>query len=146
MRTTPPIASRRTSVGLVGGVLAAVLSVSGRGATAPGLLAIPAPEDALAETRYRTIEVDGFGMFYRESGPAAAPVVLLLHGFPTSSGMFRNLIPILADKYRVIAPDYPAFGHSAFPSRADFHYTHAHLSEVMEALIESSGSDVSPCT
>src|SRR5580693_10319053 len=74
-----------------------------------------------------------------EAGPAAAPVVLLLHGFPTSSRMFRNLIPMLADKYRVIAPDYPAFGHSAVPSRSDFHYTHAHLSEVVEALIDKLG-------
>jgi pimeloyl-ACP methyl ester carboxylesterase len=87
------------------------------------------------ETRYRTIDAGGLEIFYREAGPAAAPVVLLLHGFPTSSRMFRNLIPMLADKYRVIAPDYPAFGHSAAPSRSDFHYTHAHLSEVVEALI-----------
>jgi pimeloyl-ACP methyl ester carboxylesterase len=58
--------------------------------------------------------------------------------------MFRNLIPMLADKYRVVAPDYLAFGHSAVPSRSDFHYTHAHLSEVVEAT--SSGSDVLPCT
>jgi pimeloyl-ACP methyl ester carboxylesterase len=53
--------------------------------------------------------------------------------------MFRNLIPMLADKYRVVAPDYPAFGHSAVPSRSDFHYTHAHLSEVVEALIDKLG-------
>jgi pimeloyl-ACP methyl ester carboxylesterase len=79
-------------------------------------------------------------------GPAAAPVVLLLHGFPTSSRMFRNLIPMLADKYRVIAPDYPAFGHSAVPSRADFEYTHAHLSEVMEALLEMAKAPSSPLT
>jgi pimeloyl-ACP methyl ester carboxylesterase len=78
-------------------------------------------------------------IFYREAGPAAAPVVLLLHGFPTSSRMFRNLIPMLADKYRVVAPDYPAFGHSAVPSRAEFHYTHAHLSQVVEALLEKLG-------
>jgi pimeloyl-ACP methyl ester carboxylesterase len=83
--------------------------------------------------------VGGLEIFYREAGPVAAPVVLLLHGFPTSSRMFRNLIPMLADKYRVIAPDYPAFGHSAVPSRSDFQYTHAHLSEVMEALIDKLG-------
>jgi pimeloyl-ACP methyl ester carboxylesterase len=83
--------------------------------------------------------VNELQIFYREAGPAAAPVVLLLHGFPTSSRMFRNLMPMLADKYRVIAPDYPAFGHSAVPSRSDFHYTHVHLSEVVEALIEKLG-------
>jgi pimeloyl-ACP methyl ester carboxylesterase len=91
------------------------------------------------ETRHRTVDVGGLQIFYREAGPAEAPVLLLLHGFPTSSRMFRNLIPMLADKYRVIAPDYPAFGHSAVPSRSDFHYTHAHLSLVVEALIGKLG-------
>ena len=132
-------ASRRTFVGLAGGVLAATLSASARGATSPGSPAVPAPEEALAETRFRTVDVGGLEIFYREAGPEAAPVVLLLHGFPTSSRMFRNFIPMLADKYRVIAPDYPAFGHSAVPSRSDFHYTHADLSEVVEALIDKLG-------
>ena len=136
--TTVRIASRRTFVGLAGGVLAAGLSASARVA-APGPHAVPAPGEALVETRYRTINVGGVEIFYREAGPAPAPVVLLLHGFPTSSRMFRNLIPMLADKYRVIAPDYPAFGHSAVPSRAEFQYTHAHLSQVMEALLEKLG-------
>src|SRR5437764_4264809 len=93
----------------------------------------------MTEVHHRTATVNGQRVFYREAGPAAAPVVLLLHGFPTSSRMFRNLIPMLADKYRVIAPDYPAFGHSAVPSRSDFDYTHAHLSQVVEALIEKLG-------
>ena len=131
--------SRRTFVGLGSGVLAAVLSTSARAAMPPGLPAVPQPGEALGATRYRTVDVGGLEIFYREAGPAAAPVVLLLHGFPTSSRMFRNLIPMLADQYRVIAPDYPAFGHSAVPSRSEFHYTHAHLSEVMEALIEKLG-------
>jgi pimeloyl-ACP methyl ester carboxylesterase len=61
-------------------------------------------------TYHRTKIVDGVNIFYREAGPASAPVVLLLHGFPTSSHMFRNLIPTLADRYRVIAPDYPGYG------------------------------------
>jgi pimeloyl-ACP methyl ester carboxylesterase len=138
-KTTIPIASRRTFVGLGGGVLAAALSASARGVTPQGSPAVHAPGGPLAETRYRTIDVNGLQIFYREAGPAAAPVLLLLHGFPTSSRMFRNLMPMLADKYRVIAPDYPAFGHSAVPSRSDFHYTHAHLSEVVEALIEKFG-------
>ena len=138
-KTTIPIASRRTFVGLGGGVLVAALSASARGATPQGSPAVPAPGGPLAETRYRTIDVNGLQIFYCEAGPAAAPVLLLLHGFPTSSRMFRNLMPMLADKYRVIAPDYPAFGHSAVPSRSDFHFTHAHLSEVVEALIEKLG-------
>jgi alpha/beta hydrolase fold len=123
MSTTMPIALRRTFVGLGGGVAAAALSASAKAATPPGLPAVPAPGEALAETRYRAADVGGLEIFYREAGPAAAPVVLLLHGFPTSSRMFRNLIPMLADKYRVIAPDYPAFGHSAVPSRSDFHFS-----------------------
>jgi pimeloyl-ACP methyl ester carboxylesterase len=139
MKTTMPIAPRRGFLGLGGGVLAAALSVSAGGATPPGVPAAPVPGDALAETRYRTIDVGGLEIFYREAGPTAAPVVLLLHGFPTSSRMFRNLIPMLADKYRVIAPDYPAFGHSAVPPRSDFRYTHARLSEVVEALAEKLG-------
>ena len=92
-----------------------------------------------AATRYRTVDVRGLEVFYRESGPATAPVVVLLHGFPTSSRMFRNLMPMLADTYRVIAPDYPAFGHSSVPARADFDYTHAHISEVVEALVDKLG-------
>lgn len=86
-------------------------------------------------TYYRTATVDGIEVFYREAGHKDAPVLLLLHGFPTSSRMYRNLIPILAESYHVIAPDYPAFGHSAVPSRETFVYTHAHLAEVVDGLL-----------
>ena len=74
-------------------------------------------------THYRTKAIDRIKIFYREAGPADAPVVLLLHGFPTSSHMFRNLIPELADRYHVIAPDYPGFGQSDMPDHATFSYT-----------------------
>jgi pimeloyl-ACP methyl ester carboxylesterase len=134
-----PLASRRTFVGLGAGILAAAFSATARAAKAPRLELFAAPAKELAEIRYRTVDVGGLEIFYREAGAATAPVVLLLHGFPTSSRMFRNLIPMLADKYRVIAPDYPAFGHSAVPSRSEFNYTHAHLSEVIEALIARLG-------
>jgi len=130
------VASRRDFVGLGGGVLAAALSASAGGPESPAPLGSEAP---VSETHHRTADVGGLQIFYREAGPAGAPVVLLLHGFPTSSRMFRNLIPLLADKYRVIAPDYPAFGHSAVPSRSEFEYTHAHLSEVIAALLEQLG-------
>src|SRR5262249_24087441 len=76
---------------------------------------------------YRTAETDGLDIFYREAGPADAPAVLLLHGFPSSSRMWEPLLPLLADKYRLIAPDYPGFGHSSAPSPADFEYTFDNL-------------------
>jgi len=84
---------------------------------------------------HRKITVDGVEVFYREAGPANGPVVLLLHGFPSSSHMFRNLIPALADRYRVIAPDYPGFGESAMPDRAQFRYTFARFAELTDALL-----------
>jgi pimeloyl-ACP methyl ester carboxylesterase len=86
-------------------------------------------------TRYRTARVDGVELFYREAGPADAPAVVLLHGFPTSSHMFRNLIPALSERYRVIAPDYPAFGQSAVPERKEFSYTFARFADLMDGLL-----------
>ena len=86
-------------------------------------------------THHRTIRVDGVDIFYREAGPADAPVVVLLHGFPTSSRMFRNLIPALASRYRVIAPDYPGFGQSGTPDRKQFEYTFSRFAELMDGLL-----------
>ncbi len=136
-KMTTQAASRRIFVGLGGGLLAAAAtSISARSATPTPFPATQAGQDLDTQAHYRTIDVDGLDIFYRDAGPREAPVVLLLHGFPTSSRMFRNLIPMLADTYRVIAPDYPGFGHSATPSRAAFAYTHAHISEVMDALLD----------
>ena len=89
-----------------------------------------------AATRYRTTSIDGVDVFYREAGPKEAPVLLLLHGYPSSSRMFRNLIPHLSDVYHVIAPDYPGFGHSGVPDRADFSYTFDHLADVVDQLLD----------
>lgn len=93
----------------------------------------------LARVTYNTVKVDGVDMFYREAGPKNAPVLLLLHGFPTSSHMFRNLIPQLADKYHVIAPDYPGFGQSAMPDRSKFAYTFDNYAQVVDKLIRQLG-------
>jgi pimeloyl-ACP methyl ester carboxylesterase len=84
--------------------------------------------------RYRTVDVDGLEIFFREAGPPDAPALLLLHGFPSSSHMFRDLIPLLADRYHVVAPDYPGFGSSATPPLERFRYTFDRLTDVVEAF------------
>lgn len=89
-----------------------------------------------AAIHYKTAEIDGLEIFYREAGPKDAPTLLLLHGFPTSSQQYRNLIPALADKYHVIAPDYPGFGRSAMPSREDFDYSFASYASLMESFTQ----------
>ena len=85
---------------------------------------------------YRTLNVEGLEIFYREAGPRDAPTVLLLHGFPSSSHMFRNLIPMLADKYHVVAPDFPGYGQSSAPSVNDFDYSYERLATVTEKFTE----------
>ena len=97
-------------------------------------------ERATSVTHHRTVNVDGLNIFYREAGPADAPVVLLLHGFPTSSHMFRNLIPALADSYRVIAPDYPGYGQSDMPDRKQFAYTFDRFAELVDGLLVRLGA------
>ncbi|QEC80446.1 alpha/beta hydrolase [Mucilaginibacter ginsenosidivorax] len=84
---------------------------------------------------YRNIKANGLNIFYREAGPKDAPVILLLHGYPTSSHMFRNLIPILSEKYHVIAPDLPGFGYSDAPDHTRFAYTFDNLANTMQAFI-----------
>jgi pimeloyl-ACP methyl ester carboxylesterase len=88
---------------------------------------------------YRKLWVDGLTISYREAGPPQAPTLLLLHGFPTSSHMFRDLIPLLADRYHLVAPDYPGFGYSSTPDPREFHYTFDRLAEVMEHFTEAAG-------
>ncbi|MGO4116335.1 alpha/beta fold hydrolase [Rhizobium ruizarguesonis] len=114
---------------------------------APLSQAVAAPAKQAAVTRqaavtvhYRSTQIDGVNMFYREAGPADGPVVLLLHGFPTSSHMFRNLIPLLADRYHVIAPDYPGFGQSDDPDHTKFAYTFGHYADMVDTLMGQLGA------
>jgi pimeloyl-ACP methyl ester carboxylesterase len=92
-----------------------------------------------AAVSYRTVKVDGVNVFYREAGPKNAPTILLLHGFPTSSQMFRNLIPLLADRYHVIAPDYPGYGQSEMPAMNKFTYSFDNLANVIDKFTEAVG-------
>lgn len=97
--------------------------------------------DATPKVHYRTVEVDGQEIFYREAGSRNAPTVLLLHGFPTSSHMFRDLIPQLASQYHVVAPDYPGFGNSSMPLVDQFEYTFSNLTHIVEGFTEAIGLD-----
>ena len=91
--------------------------------------------------KYRTADIDGFHIFYREAGAPDAPKLLLLHGFPSASHMFRDLIPLLADRFHVIAPDLPGFGRSDMPSREAFSYTFDNLANVIDQFTEIVGFD-----
>jgi pimeloyl-ACP methyl ester carboxylesterase len=111
----------------------------------PALLAVPVlifgtTTAAMArqpvKVQHKTVKVGELDIFYREAGPTDAPAILLLHGFPTSSQMFRNLIPALGDRYRVIAPDYPGYGHSSMPPRDKFAYTFDNLAKVIDEFAD----------
>ncbi len=90
-------------------------------------------------TAYRTMKVDGLDIFYREAGPRDAPTILLLHGFPSSSRMFEPLFTRLSDRYHLVAPDYPGFGHSSAPSPKEFPYTFDHIASVTNDFVEALG-------
>jgi pimeloyl-ACP methyl ester carboxylesterase len=94
---------------------------------------------AIPQIHYRTATVQGVEIFYREAGRPDLPTILLLHGFPTSSHMFRDLIPLLAERYHLVAPDYPGFGYSARPTPGEFVYTFDHLADVMEGFVDTLG-------
>jgi pimeloyl-ACP methyl ester carboxylesterase len=126
--------------------LLAILVVFGLGPSGAWADETRAPRAAAADrsaterpTEYKTVEVEGVEIFYREAGPKEAPTILLLHGFPTSSHMFRNLIPALADRFHMVAPDYPGFGNSAQPSMERFDYTFDRLALVVDKFSEKLG-------
>ena len=98
------------------------------------------PSAAIPNTcHYRTVKIDGVNIFYRESGPVDAPVILLLHGFPASSFMYRDLIARLSDKFHLIAPDYPGFGYSDAPSPQEFSYTFDRLADIIAKFTQTLG-------
>jgi pimeloyl-ACP methyl ester carboxylesterase len=86
---------------------------------------------------YKSVKIEGVNVFYREAGAKERPTVLLLHGFPTSSHMFRNLIPALASRYHVVAPDYPGYGYSDMPPVQDFDYSFDHLARIVDAFTQA---------
>ncbi len=126
-------------------VLSAALLTSITGSAMASAPDAAPPAAALSTTatdtqvRHRTVKVDGLDIFYREAGPKDAPTILLLHGFPSSSSMFRNLIPALADKFHIIAPDYPGFGQSSAPSREQFTYSFDNLANVVDRFTQQVG-------
>jgi pimeloyl-ACP methyl ester carboxylesterase len=95
----------------------------------------------MGEVNFRKVNADGVDVFYREAGPKDAPAILLLHGFPSASHMFRDLIPLLADRFHVIAPDLPGFGQSDMPDRGKFTYTFDNVARVIERFTEVVGLD-----
>jgi pimeloyl-ACP methyl ester carboxylesterase len=90
-------------------------------------------------TSYRTVQIDGLSVFYREAGPKDAPTILLLHGLPSSSRMFEPLLSRLSDRYHLVAPDYPGFGHSDWPGPKQFAYTFDHYADIMNAFAGALG-------
>ena len=95
----------------------------------------------MSTIQYRTADVDGYKLFYREAGAPGRPKLLLLHGFPSSSHMFRDLIPLLADRYHIVAPDLPGFGLSDLPPRERFKYSFDNIAEVIDRFTEVVGFD-----
>ena len=95
----------------------------------------------MPQVELNTITVDGVNVFYRSAGPPTAPVLLLLHGFPASSFQFRQLIPLLAPKFRILAPDLPAFGFTEVPAERKYQYTFDSLSVTIEAFLDALGVD-----
>ncbi|RKZ70814.1 MAG: alpha/beta hydrolase [Gammaproteobacteria bacterium] len=95
--------------------------------------------DNMQDVRYKTVEIEGLDIFYREAGNPDKPTILLLHGFPTSSHMFRDLIPQLADQYHLVAPDYPGYGYSSMPDVDEFEYSFDNVANIVDKFIDKIG-------
>ena len=141
------IPTLRPRAAIRGCVTALAVAVGFASLVTLGLVATPviAAETAAvapsAEVEHKRIEINGLEIFYREAGDPNRPTILLPHGFPTSSQMFRNLIPALAKDYHVLAPDYPGYGLSEMPSRAEFDYTFANMAEIVDGFLKAKGVD-----
>lgn len=131
------VAAGAVAAAAVGGSLLSVSASAAAGEDRAPVAGAAAP----VRVSYRAVKIDDLDIFYREAGPADpnAPAILLLHGFPSSSHMFRNLIPELATKYRVIAPDYPGYGQSSAPSNTEFAYTFDNLASVVDRFTQAVG-------
>jgi pimeloyl-ACP methyl ester carboxylesterase len=129
-----PHSSRRLQVACMALVVSAMLP-------SPQLLAQAQGKGSAVEhsTFYRTTQIDGLSIFYREAGPKDAPTLLLLHGFPSSSRMFEPLFARLSDRYHLVAPDYPGFGHSDWPDPKRFDYTFDHIASVIDDFTQAMG-------
>ena len=136
-RNITPLQRRAALVAALVGVLAIPLTLWSARPESTKTSGADGPSPSSRQVYSRTATIDGLEIFYREAGSRANPTILLLHGFPTSSHMFRNLIPQLADEYHVIAPDYPGYGYSSTPSVDEFDYTFDHLAEIVEALLDT---------
>jgi len=106
-----------------------------------GLGRVLAAAESTHPVSYKTVEIENVEIFYREAGNPANPTIILLHGFPTSSHMFRNLITALADQYHLVAPDYPGYGFSAMPAVDEFEYSFDNVATLMEQFIDELGLD-----
>ncbi len=132
--STPSIARFGRATAIAAGAAGLILAAAA---------ATPAASVELFDTTtvHKTVAVDGLDIFYREAGRPNAPTILLLHGFPTSSQMFRDLIPALADRFHLVAPDYPGFGNSSMPSVDEFDYSFDNIARVMDGFTRKLGLD-----
>ncbi len=136
-RNSTPLPRRAAVVAALVGMLAIPMTLWSTRHESPNTFGADVSSPSSRQVYSRTATIDGLDVFYREAGLRENPTILLLHGFPTSSHMFRNLIPQLADEYHVIAPDYPGYGYSSTPSVDELDYTFDHLAEIVEALLDT---------